>query len=269
MHPIERLRYVARASGADHGVLVRETASILAGFGFDPAGLVTACRRIVDRHTTVGPLWWLCSHMLTAADPMAAAWACADRIEEDPTAEHLAAALPDDVTVCVLGWPETIGQALLRRGDVEALVVDALGEGSGLVRRLQRADIEAAEVPAAGLGAAVAESDLVLVEASAVGPEAFVSIAGARAAAAVGYTAEIPVWLVAGVGRTLPSSVWSALVDRFRNDTDVEAWDLDDEIVPIGLVSAMVGPKGLEDVETGLRRVDCPVAPELFRRTAF
>jgi hypothetical protein len=269
MHPIERLRYVARASGADHGVLVRETASILAGFGFDPAGLVTACRRIVDRHTAVGPLWWLCSHMLTASDPMAAAWQCADRMEDDPTADQLALMLPDDATVCVLGWPEAAGQALVRRGDVEVLVVDSLGEGSGLVRRLQRADVTAIEVPPSGLGAAAATCDLVIVEASAVGPDAFVAVAGSRAAAAVAYTAEIPVWLVAGVGRLLPASVWNALADRLTNDSAVEAWDADDELVPMGLVTAIANPFGVEELDVALKRVDCPVAPELFRRTAF
>ena len=49
VHPIERLRYVARAGGVDHDVLVRETAAALGALGFDPAGLVTACRRIIDR----------------------------------------------------------------------------------------------------------------------------------------------------------------------------------------------------------------------------
>ena len=48
MHPIERLRYVARASGASQRAIVQETASALASFGSDPQGLVTACRRIVS-----------------------------------------------------------------------------------------------------------------------------------------------------------------------------------------------------------------------------
>ena len=69
MHPIERLRYVARASGADQAVLVEETAHALRAFLDDPNGLVTACRRIVDRHPTSAPLWWLCARVLTAPDP--------------------------------------------------------------------------------------------------------------------------------------------------------------------------------------------------------
>ena len=54
---LERLRYVARSSGAPQEVLVRETAAALASLGFDPPGLVTACRRILDRHPLSGPLW--------------------------------------------------------------------------------------------------------------------------------------------------------------------------------------------------------------------
>jgi hypothetical protein len=107
------------------------------------------------------------------------------------------------------------------------------------------------------------------VEASAVGPDGFVAVAGSRAAAAVAYTAEIPVWLVAGVGRLLPTSVWNALAERLANDTAVETWDADDEVVPMGLVTAIANSSGVEDLDVALKRVDCPVAPELFRRTAF
>ena len=83
MHPIERLRYVARAAGADAESLVRETAGALRGLGLDTAGLVVACRRIVERHPTCGPLWWLCARMLTSSDPMAAARAAVEEIECD------------------------------------------------------------------------------------------------------------------------------------------------------------------------------------------
>ena len=123
--------------------------------------------------------------MLTSNDPVGEAWRAADEIADDPTPDELAHAIPEEATVCVLGWPEQIGEALPRRGDVDVLVVDALGEGSGLVRRLQRADVDAIDVPMSGLGAAVADSDLVLLEASAFGPGGWVGVAGSRAAAAV------------------------------------------------------------------------------------
>ena len=74
MHPIERLRYVARANGIDASILVRETATALAGVVADePVGVVPASRRLVDRHLTTGPMWWLVARVLTAADPVAGA----------------------------------------------------------------------------------------------------------------------------------------------------------------------------------------------------
>lgn len=265
MHPIERLRYVARASGAEQGLLVRETAGALASLGFDPPGLVTACRRIIERHPTSGPLWWLSARVLTAGDPVAEAWRAADDIGADGTARELAHALPDGAAVCVLGWPEIVGEALPRRGDVRVLVVDALDEGSGLVRRLLASDVDAAEVPVTGLGAAAADVQVVLLEASAMGPDGLVAVAGSRAAAAVAQHAGIPVWAVAGVGRLLPVRMWEA-VERRVDDGTAEPWEQDDEVVPIDLVDQVVGPYGVLPVAEALRRVDCPVAPELLRR---
>jgi len=263
MHPIERLRYVARSSGAPAELLVRETAGALAALGFDPPGLVTACRRILDRHPVSGPLWWLAARVLTASDPNDEAWRAADDMTADATADHLVHALPDDATVCVLGWPDVIGETLPRRGDLEVLVVDALGEGTGFARRLLDADMDVIDVPVSGLGAAVADSGLVLLEASAIGPDGFVGVAGSRAAAAVAAHDGTPVWLVGGVGRQLPQRMWDALVSRL--DTMGDPWELDDEVVPLDLVELIAGPCGNAPVAQAIRNVDCPIAPELFR----
>jgi hypothetical protein len=263
VHPIERLRYVARASGADQAILVRETAGALAAFADDPAGMVTACRRIVSRHPGSGPLWWLCSRVLTAAEPMREAWAASDELEEDATAGALAAALPDEATVCVVGWPDLAGDALRRRGDLDVLVVDALGEGSGLVRMLERADVAVTEVPVTGTGSAAAEADLVLLEAVAVGPSEALAVSGSRAAAAVARTSGTPVWLTAGVGRHVPGRIWDCMVQRL--DDACDPWDADEELVPLDLVDRVVGPAGPEDPADARRRTDCPIAPELFK----
>ena len=135
MHPIERLRYVARASGADQPLLVRETALALAAFHDDAAGLVAACRRVIERHPTSAPLWWLCARVLTAPDGQQEAWRAVEEIEADPTARLLAHDLPDEGTVCVVGWPEVVTEALLRRGDVAVLAIDSAGEAGGRGRR--------------------------------------------------------------------------------------------------------------------------------------
>lgn len=266
MHPIERLRYVARAGGVNHGVLVRETAAALGALGFDPAGLVTACRRIVDRHPNSGPLWWLCSRVLTTPDPLDEAWRCADEIDDDPTPQQLFAALAGDATVCVVGWPELTVDALVRRGDVRVLAVDVEGGGHGFARRLRGSDVEVEEVGLPGLGAAAAASDVVLIEPSAAGPAGFVAPAGSRAAASVATCAGIPVWLVTGVGRLLPGPTWEALAGRLAS---AKPWSVADEVSPRDLVTHVVGPHGPESVPAGLARTSCPIAPELFRPTAF
>jgi hypothetical protein len=262
MHPIERLRYVARASGAPQRALVQETAAALASFGSDPQGLVTACRRIVSRQPTSGPLLWFAARVLTAGDAANEIWTAAGEIQADPTAGHLAHALPDDAVVTVLGWPDEIAEALPRRGDVEVLAVDTDGEASGFVSRLWQVDVEATDVAQAGLGAAVAASSLVLLEAPAVGPTELLAVSGSRAAAAVARHAGIPVWLVAGVGRLLPQPMWDGLRDRVVVD---DPWEADDEIVPLDLVDRIVGPRGVESVADALQRIDCPIAPELFK----
>lgn len=265
MHPIERLRYVARSHGGDQRLLVRETAQALRGLGLDPAGLVVACRRIVERHPTSGPLWWLCSSVLSSAEPFATAASLADAIEDDPTPEVLIDELPADATVCLLGWPDLAGEAVLRRGDLAVLALDVAGEGSSFVRRLHRADVDAEVVPAHGLAAAVMASDVVLVEAMAADASEALAVPGSRAAASVGYCSEVPVWLVAGRGRCLPDAILANVLQRVTDGR--RPWEAEAEPLPIGLVSAVVRPTGLvlaTDASAQLA-AECPLAHELLR----
>jgi len=225
--------------------------------------MVTACRRLVDRHPAVGPLWWLAARVLTVGET-AEAWRAVDEVAGDPTAAALAACLPADATVVVLGWPEQAVEAVRRRGDLEVLLVDGGGESSGLSSRLRRVGVEVADVPDAGLGAAVAGADLVLLEAWALGPGGVVAVAGSHAAAAVARHAGIPVWAVAGVGRVLPAPLWDALAGRLRRSGE-DPWERVEEVVPLGLVDQVAGPTGCQPAQEGARRADCPVAPELLK----
>ena len=268
VHPIERLRYVARASGADQTLLVRETAQALSAFRGDPSGLVAACRRIVDRHPTSAPLWWLCARVLTSPDGQREAWDAVDEIEGDRTAAELAFALPEDATVCVIGWPELVGEALPPRGDVEVLAVDSLGEGSGLVRRLvagghrrgRRADVGPRcrgvlvrrAAPRGGGGRARPASS---------------AVSGSLAAATVARHAEVPVWLAAGVGRLLPARMWDALAGR-RATRAADPWDLDEEVVP--LIARRPGVRAGRPRQRGGRAPShrLPRRPRALRRRA-
>jgi hypothetical protein len=206
-------------------------------------------------------VWWLAARVVAAADPEREAWRSADVLRDDPTPAVVAASLPDDATVLVLGWPEQVTETLRLRGDARVLVVDSLGDGAPLVAALDRAGTEAVLVPEGGIGAAVGSSDLVLLDASAVGPDGFLAVTGSRAAAAVAYTEQIPVWVVAGAGRILPERLWEAMARAATAPAD--PWDSDWELVPLGLATAVVGPEGPRAPVDALTRVDCPDAPEL------
>ena len=270
MHPIERLRYVARASGGDQRLLVRETAGALRGLGFDPAGLVVACRRIVERHPSSGPMWWLCASVLAAPDPYRCAAGLADDLEADPTPDVLVEALPDAATICIVGWPDLIGEALLRRGDSTVLAIDTDDDGMGsaaFVRRLQRADVDAEIVPAAGLSAAVLASDLVVVEALAANETDLLATTGCRALASVAYCAEVPVWAVIGRGRCLPPALFEAMGQR---PTDLrEPWEAPAEVVPLALAHWIAGPRGVVPTADASLPPECPMSYELLRSSAM
>lgn len=83
MHPIEHLRYLARARGIDGDSLVREAAVAIGSLPDDAAMLVVVCRRLIEKHPTVAPLWWLCASVLTAPDPSEAAWELYERHQDD------------------------------------------------------------------------------------------------------------------------------------------------------------------------------------------
>lgn len=264
VHPIERLRYVARATGAPEDQVAREAAASLAAFADDPVSLVTACRRLLDRHLTNGPIWWLCARTLAAGDPGEEAWRCLDALTVDPTVSELSHALPEGARVGVVGWPERLLPGFTPRGDVDVLVVDVEGDGPGFVRALERSDVAALDVPVAALGRAAAGVDLIVIEALAVGPDSLLASPGSWALAAVASTSGVPVWAVAGVGRVMCRGAWVALSERLARASS-SPWDLTVDRVPLDLVDRVVGPGGVETVGDGLRRCDAPDVAELRR----
>lgn len=254
---------MARSQGAPAEMLVQESAIALGAFRDDPAGMVAACRRIIDRQLTCGPLWWLCARILSAPDPMVEAREAVMQMDQDPTGARLAGELGEDASVVVVGWPSQSVAALRRRGDLEVLVVDVAGEADEAVEQLLRMDVDATEVPARGAAAAVAVADLVLLESFAIGPQQALAPAGSFAAAAVARERGVPVWMVAGVGRMMPASMFDALTNRWSTGADPLA--ADEEVMPLELVDRLACADGVVEVAEGLRRTDCPVAPELFR----
>lgn len=257
---MEHLRYVARAGDLSQDVLVRETASALGALASDPLELVTVCRRILDKYPVAGALWSMAARVCASSQPYRAAQEFVSEMRGDSTADHAADSLPAGARLCLLGWPDIAAEGLGRRADIDVRIIDAYGEGAGLARRLAGNGCEVTDVPLAGLAAACASADVILVEAAAAGPEAVIAAGGSHAAAAVGYVSGIEVWCVVGWGRALPQQFFEAAAASVSD----EPWECDEEVVPIGLFSHVVGPGGIEPA-SGWQRADCPLAAELLR----
>lgn len=266
-HPIERLRWAARHDGDGPRLAGLQAVRALAGFSGDPAGLVTACRRLVQRQPAMAPVWWAAARLLVTPDPPFAEAATAEAaLVDDRTAlavaHQLDVVLPDGGTALVVGPPWYSGDALVGRGDIVILAADTPA-GYGLARALQSADVDAVSVPDAGIGAAAAQADIVIIDATAVSSEGVIAASGARAAAAVARAAGRPALVGAGAGTVLPVRLWEAL--RSALDAAGDPWDAEFEFVPLDLVDTIAGPTGALDPARAAARADCPVAPELLR----
>jgi hypothetical protein len=267
VHPIERLRAVARAREVDQALLAREAADVLGSFAGDLPGLLTSCRRLLDRHPGAGTLWWACARLVTAGDVRAEARAIDRDLSEEPAAGALALDLPSGVVV--------------------AVVPDAAG-GSELAHELnhRRDDLVVAHDPGA-LHTPRDEPRVLLVEAGAAGPDRFLAPAGTGDEIEAARDAGVPVWLVVDVGRRLPRGLFDVVADRAVAAASAGGRGaggggggggvrvrgrfgaagaygggigagLDDgvEVVACAQAERVIEP----------RRVDCPVPPELLRR---
>jgi len=267
MHPIEHLRYVARATGADPASLVGETAIALRGLQNEPAGLVLACRRIIERHPTVGPLWWLCAKLLSSPEPFELADELAAEISGDASAAHLARALPNEATLCVVGWSPVAMQAAMQRGDCRVLVIDSHGDGQAAINALERADVSVEYVALEGAAGAVAMSDVVIIEALACGQTQVLCAGGAHGVASIAYCASRPAWLVAGVGTRLPEPLWSAMKERVVEGR--ELFEVATDVVAAEMFAKVIGSLGVTDATPDALAAECAPTPELLRRSAM
>jgi hypothetical protein len=286
MHPIERLRWVARSPEGDLSLVAAEAAEALAGFADDPAGLVIASRRLIERRPAAGPLWWLASRVLCSLEPAFEAVAAAADLERDRTPVALAGDLPGG-TIAVVGWPDQASAALRMRGRMgggsgavretgapadRVVVVPTGSEGSlssrpgwrepppdawGCTDWLQSHGVDARLLRPGEVAAAGRRCVLALLEATAVGPDSFVAAAGSAALADAARGEHRPVWLVAGVGRVLPGPLYDALVRRVGDDPAFE-------VVPLSAVDEVAGSAGPVP-RAQLARPPCPVAAELLR----
>jgi hypothetical protein len=227
VHPIERLRVVARARDIEQTALATEAASVLGSLAFDPMSLVTSCRRLIDRHPAAGALWWGCARLLAADDPRAQARTIALELDDDPARIDLSLELPE--------------------GAVVTVIPDAAG-GSDLADDLagMRDDLEVVE--ARGGPVRGSAEGILLVEAGAAGPDRFLGAVGTGEAMAEAREAGAAVWLLVAVGRRLPGPLFDALVTRVG--------------AGVGEVDAIEGIDRIVEP----RQVPCPCPPELLRQ---
>jgi hypothetical protein len=142
VHPIERLRYVARAGWGAPDVLAAEAAWALSDLAVrEGPAVLPACRRLLDRHPGCGPMWWVAARILTAGDPVTEGEACADALECDQTDELLDEALPAGARIVRRGGVSDVASA-----DIVVVQVDALGAGGMVVDADVLGLLEAARV---------------------------------------------------------------------------------------------------------------------------
>lgn len=152
MHPIERLRFVARARHLGPAEAALEAAWALQPLTGEPQGLVVACRRLLERHPSSGPLWWLCARVLVASDPGDALWTSSMELEGDSSHEDALDVVDDDALLVEAravgpdGFLADVGTT-----DLAADVVDAgsevwlvVGPGRALPGRMWEAARDAA-----------------------------------------------------------------------------------------------------------------------------
>lgn len=276
MHPIEHLRYLARAGYADAPELVSETASALRHLGADPANLLLTCRRIVEKHPTCGPLWWMCAELLTALEPRDSLRRCVEQVHADSTpvhlSGHLATRFPDGGVVVVNGWAWEAAVALVQSFGFEVCVVDGDNGADHMVRVLERNEVVTHLVDPQRAAAAVAESDAVVISTAFAGPEGIWSPIGSAQLASTAYCAGVDVIAMTPVGTRLPKVFTDAMVRLVDDDTRGESWHRDIEMISLALVTTVVGSAGVEDAAalqaTGLRP-EAPAATELTVRSAM
>lgn len=262
MHPIERLRWIARADGESAISLASEAASTLGELAsIEPVAVLTACRRLLERHPACGPLYWAAARLLVAADPAEAAEEAVAELWNDETPQHVARALAASLvpgSVVVTSEPaEIVGEALRRRGRYSVRLVAELTGLRSSVRSLAAAAEDVTGYDRDECEAALDGADAALVEALAAGPAlVLLSPAGAVLARAAGDSG-VPAWLCVGAGRSLPGPL-AAGAARAASEAGAAELLSPDEF------ALAVGPDGPGDPAVVVASATCPPGGELL-----
>lgn len=229
MHPIERLRFVARAQDLPSALLAAEAASALVMFSDEPAALVSASRRVLSRQLSCGPLWWVCARLLAAESVRGAASDSISELESDTTIASASLAL--DALAA-----ERAAAAFNADEDSD----EDFGFDPDQPVHPGELGVELIDARVIGDGAAIVDGSRW---------DTFDQSAQQR-------------WLVGGIGHHLHENLWASLVTHWSDSP--AALDSCEVLVPIETFTHVVGPSGLVPVGE-LGEPDCPMAPELAR----
>lgn len=263
MHPIERLRWIARADDEPAASLAAEAAWTLAELAEqEPSALLTACRRLLDRHPECGPLWWVSARLASSDDPGEAGGRAGAELCSDPTSDRLARALRASLAagdVLVLSPPVELALAALESG--RHYEVRLVGEGTRLHQAMRSLAV-ATSCEVTGFGtaeerAALHGAGVLVVEVTAAGGEAALVERGAGRVLRAARQLGVPTWAVVGVGRNLPETLFSAAAERAAEKSDR---------VPLEEFDLAIGPEETGEAAMVVAHVTCPAGPELLRR---
>lgn len=245
---------MARADGIATRHMVYETAMALSQFVDEPASLLIAVRRLVDRQPHSGPLVWLAAHALGAPEPGRALWDAVQAVEQDQTADRLIQGLgaKDASPAGPGGFVVAVGD-----GPAEAL---ATADGPWGADRL-----EGFERPAEIVGL-VTDATHVIVEIDAMGAHCGLVSAVGLLAAATAQTCGTAVWGFAPTGVALPQRMYDGLTQRWRSSVEVGVgMGTDDGRAEIALdrFDTIVSPQGRATALETIQNSACPIVPEL------
>lgn len=262
MHPIERLRWIAQADGEAAATVAAEAAWTLGELGAeDPAAVLTASRRLVERQPTCGPLWWVCAQLVAAEDTVATAHSVAAELVSDTVADRLADALRSSFTssdqLCTLAPVHLLAHALGRRGTYSLRLIAAYHFLRHELRALGATADDVTGFEHEEAAEAVHDAAVVLVEPHvALGSGLLVEPADAKVielACAEG----VPVWALLPAGRLLSDELAAAAMDLAGDSI---------RLVGVESLTAAVDESGLGDARSALSKGTCPPAFELTRR---
>lgn len=291
MHPIERLRYVARAGDADPVMIAEEAAEALAALGHAPQALVPSCRRLIEAHPACGPLWWVAARMIVAEEPRSAAYAAIDLLEQDQSVEELAASFPSECSVAIPARRD-LADAVDLRPDLSVTVVGSSYRLNHVFGRMtDLTDVIGIDLQDLEDGSeSLALIDLVVLDAIAAGPNGLLVDLDQYRLLEHAELEGAESWVRVGVGRLLPAALFDALCSRVGLDrTDAAAGppalefepDFRDLFAPstrvrpnrsaqevafvaASRVRAVVGPHGRAVPALALRRAECVAVAELI-----